>query len=245
MVGPALANIHDITVGDTVRVETVGGPVALRVVGIDTTMVGDGQALFVPIEMILSMVPATEPSWFWVTTASRRTSDIDRVATRIHGALDEGRYGYRADIRHVERAAERAEDRIIVAVILSLGVPVVAMGMIGLVSAMTTSILERTREIGVLRSVGARARDIRRVFLTEAVVLVVLGWMLGIAVGYGIARIILRAMNDAFEVSFSLRYPLWPLGAALVVTLLVALLVIRGPLRRAGEMPPSAALRYE
>ncbi|MDH4168930.1 MAG: hypothetical protein OEW42_05000 [Acidimicrobiia bacterium] len=66
----------------------------------------------------------------------------------------------------------------------------------------------------MLRSIGARAHDRGRVLLTEAVMPVVLGRLQGIAVGYGIARIILRAMNDAFDVSFSLRYPLWPLGAA-------------------------------
>ena len=130
-------------------------------------------------------------------------------------------------------------------IIMSLGIPVVAMGMIGLVSAMTSNILERTREIGILRSIGARARHIRRVFLAEAVALVVAGWLLGIAVGYVIARIVLRAMNDAFDVSFTLRYPAWPMLVALVLTLVVAAAVLRRPLRRAGRLSPSTALRYE
>lgn len=245
VVGPALVTINDLEVGDTLRVETLAGPADLEIVGIDTTMVGDGQALFIPIDTVLSLSGRAEPSWFWITTASRDTGDIDRVATEIHDTLDTHQYAYRADLRYLEREADRREDRTIITIIFTLGIPVVAMGMIGLVSAMTTNILERTREIGILRSIGARARDIRRVFLTEAVALVVLGWLTGIAVGNVIGRIILRAMNESFNVTFTLRYPLWPLPAALAVTLVVAYLALRRPLRRAGRLPPSAALRYE
>ncbi len=245
VVGPALANIHDLDVGDTVRVETVGGPVPLEVVGIDSTLVGDGQAVFVPIDTALSLTGRGEPSWFWITTTSGNTADIDRVATEIRETLDRGGYGYRVDVRYIARDAERREDRTIVAIVLALGIPVVAMGMIGLVSAMTTNILERTREIGILRSIGARARDIRRIFLAEAMVLVVLGWLAGIGVGYLIARVILRAFNNAFNVSFALQYPLWSIAAALIITLGIAVAVVRRPLRRAGRLSPSVALRYE
>ena len=245
VVGPALATIHDLDIGDTVRAETLGGPVPLEVVGVDSTMVGDGQALFVPIDTVLSLSGRGEPGWFWITTTSENTADIDRVATEIRETLDRGGYGFRADARYIARDADRRADRTIVAIVLALGIPVVAMGLIGLVSALTTNILERTREIGILRSIGARARDIRRVFLAEAMVLVLLGWLAGIAVGYLIARIILRAFNNAFDVSFALRYPLWPIAAAFVITVAIAMVVVRRPLRRAGKLSPSVALRYE
>ena len=245
VVGPALVTLHGLEVGEKVRVETLAGPADLEIVGVDSTLVGDGLALFIPIDTVLSWSGRTEPTWFWITTTSHDTGDIDRVATGIRDTLDERGYGYRADPRYLERAADRSEDRLIITIIFALGIPVVAMGMIGLVSAMTTNILERTREIGILRSIGARARDIRRVFLAEAVALVVLGWLTGIAVGWVVGRIILRALNESFNVTFPHRYPLWPLAASLVVTLLVAYVVLRRPLRRSGQLPPSAALRYE
>ena len=245
VVGPALVTLYDLEVGDTVRVETLAGAVDLEIVGIDSTLVGDGQALFIPIDAALSLSQRTHPTWFWITTTSRDIGDIDRVATEIRDTLDQGLYSYKVDLRYLERAADRAEDRTIITIIFALGIPIVAMGMIGLVSAMTTNILERTREIGILRSIGARARDIRRIFLAEAVALVVLGWLIGIAVGYLVGRIILGALNESFNVTFTQRYPLWPLAAALVVTLVVALIVVRRPLRRAGRLPPSEALRYE
>ncbi len=56
-----------------------------------------------------------------------------------------------------------------------LGFLIVAISMIGLVSAITMNVLERTREIGILRCLGARGRDIRRIFATEGLVLALVG----------------------------------------------------------------------
>jgi putative ABC transport system permease protein len=126
-----------------------------------------------------------------------------------------------------------------------LGVPIVAIGMIGVVNTLATTILERRREIGVLRSVGARSRDVRRVFRAEAVVLVVAGWVLGIVVGRVLGGWMMATVNDAFHVEFPLRYPVWPMGVALVVALVIAALALWRPLKRAGELPPGDALRYQ
>ena len=62
--------------------------------------------------------------------------------------------------------------------------------MVGLVNAITMNVLERTREIGVLRCIGARGRDIRRIFAVEGLTVSLLGWLLGIPVGYALARLL-------------------------------------------------------
>ena len=69
-----------------------------------------------------------------------------------------------------------------------LGLLIVAISMVGLVNAITMGVLERTREIGMLRCVGARARDVRGIFATEGLVVAVLGWLLGVPLGWAIAR---------------------------------------------------------
>ena len=76
-------------------------------------------------------------------------------------------------------------------------------------------------------------------------VLVGAGWLLGIGVGYGLGLVIMGTINDAFHVDFSLRYPLWPLGVALVVGLAVAGLAMARPLRRASRLATNDALRYQ
>ena len=69
-----------------------------------------------------------------------------------------------------------------------LGLLVVAISMAGLANALTMSVLERIREIGILRSIGARARDIRGIFATEILNLAVTGWLIAIPLGYLLGR---------------------------------------------------------
>ncbi len=117
--------------------------------------------------------------------------------------------------------------------------------MIGLLSAMTTAVLERTREIGILRAVGARARHVRRVFRAEGTALAVLGWLIGIPVGYGLAQLIVWLFGRALHTSFPLLFPPWLPLVALAGVIVVARLTLRPPLRRAVRMRPGDALRYE
>ena len=245
VVGPALADIAELEVGGEVAVETEGGTVGLTVVGIDSTMVGDGKAVFLPLATALPLRALAEPDRLWITTESAEHGDIDRVNLEVRDALAGRGYGVNTRARYIDREADRAGDRAVVAVILSMGVPVMAIGMIGLVSTMATNMLERRREIGVMRSIGARARDIRRVFRSEATVLVIVGWLLGIGAGWLLGRLLLGTINRAFHVSWPLRYPWWPIAVALLVSLVVAMAALARPLARVSRLPPSDALRYQ
>jgi len=68
---------------------------------------------------------------------------------------------------------------------------------------------------------------------------------LGIALGHVIGRIILLAINEAFDVEFTLLYPWWPIPVSLVIALLVAAVVLAHPIRHASRLSPSVSLRYE
>ena len=58
---------------------------------------------------------------------------------------------------------------------MAMGLPIVAIGMIGLVGATASNVIDRTREIGILRSIGARRRDLRAMFRMEGLVIAALG----------------------------------------------------------------------
>lgn len=121
---------------------------------------------------------------------------------------------------------------------------IVAMSMVGLANAITTSVLERTREIGVLRCIGARARDVRRIFATEGIALVVAGWLLGIPVGFLLNRLLVWLVQEVVNVDIPAVFPPWNIVLALVGTILLALLVLALPLRRVVRFRPGEALRY-
>ena len=111
-------------------------------------------------------------------------------------------------VRYVDREQNLAENRLIVSVVMAMGLPVVAIGMIGLASAMASNVLDRTREIGILRSIGARRRDLRSMFRAEGLAIAVVGWLVGVPLGYGLARLILWVLERRFDADFTLRYPL-------------------------------------
>ncbi len=117
-------------------------------------------------------------------------------------------------------------------------------GMVGLINSITMNVIERTREIGILRCVGARARDIRRVFAAESTIQAVLGWLLGLPLGFllswGLTRLTLTIMELEIATVFD------P-GTALIVlaaTVALATLIVIAPIRRVTRVNAGDALRY-
>jgi ABC-type antimicrobial peptide transport system permease subunit len=104
---------------------------------------------------------------------------------------------------------------------------------------MLVSVTERTREIGLRMAVGARARDILRQFLVEAVVLCLVGGTVGILLGHGGSRL----------VELLLRWPVEASPAAVAAAVLVSagVGIIFGfyPAWKASRLDPIDALRYE
>jgi ABC-type antimicrobial peptide transport system permease subunit len=112
-------------------------------------------------------------------------------------------------------------------------------GGVGIMNIMLVSVTERTREIGIRMAVGARARDIQRQFLTEAVLLCLFGGALGIGVGHG-ASVAVREL---------LHWPTVPSLVAVLVSVVVSVVVgiTFGyyPAWKAARLDPIEALRYE
>ncbi|MBS3733622.1 MAG: ABC transporter permease [Phycisphaerae bacterium] len=113
-------------------------------------------------------------------------------------------------------------------------------GGIGIMNIMLASVTERTREIGVRRALGAKRRDIVAQFLTEAVMLTLVGGLLGIGLGQLVPTVVGRVLED-LDVSVSLLTMLLPFVMALVVGLVSGLY----PALRAARLDPIEALRHE
>ena len=121
---------------------------------------------------------------------------------------------------------------------------------LGIVNTMVMSIVERRREIGVLKSLGADERDIRLLFLVESSVIGTVGAAVGIIFGWLITRlasviartVMVRYGADEMEL-FSL--PLWLVATALLFGLTVSLLAGSYPAARAARVEPVEALRNE
>ncbi|RIK66553.1 MAG: hypothetical protein DCC65_09370 [Planctomycetota bacterium] len=113
-------------------------------------------------------------------------------------------------------------------------------GGIGVMNIMLVSVTERTREIGLRKSVGARRRDILFQFLTEAVVLASVGGAIGVALGYGICNI--ASMHPSMV---RVDVPIWAVMLGLSFSAGVGILFGIIPAFKAAILHPIDALRYE
>ncbi len=112
-------------------------------------------------------------------------------------------------------------------------------GGVGIMNIMLVSVTERTREIGLRMAVGARARDILRQFLTEAVLLCVIGGLIGIGLGRGVSLLVEKFLRWPTELSIP------AMVAAVLVSAFVGVAFGYYPAWKASRLDPIEALRYE
>ena len=130
----------------------------------------------------------------------------------------------------------------------SIGMIVAVLGMF---NTLTISLLERTREIGLMMALGARRRDMRILFILEAALISIVGAVIGIAIAYIGGAIVnllinLNAQSRGVSQWFDLfAIPLWSIAAVIGITVIVGLIVVYLPARRAERINPIDALRRE
>ena len=121
---------------------------------------------------------------------------------------------------------------------------------LGIVNTMVMSILERTREIGILKSLGADDRDIRLLFLVESGVIGAIGATVGLLVGWVMTRVA-SAIAHAIMVKEGMgdvdlfAMPVWLIVTALSIGIVVSLAAGYLPAVRAARVDPVVALRHD
>ncbi len=121
---------------------------------------------------------------------------------------------------------------------------------LGIANTMVTSILERTREIGVMKAIGGGEWDIRRIFFVEAAVIGLMGGVLGLVLGWLVTRlanVIANAYIRPYGVAATdlFHMPLWLIFGALGFSVVVSLLAGIYPAARAARVDPVTALRHD
>ncbi len=168
---------------------------------------------------------------------------LDQVEEGVRTLLTE-RHAGKEDFAITSQAAMLESfgnimDVITIALAAIAGISLVV-GAIGILTMVWIAVGERTNEIGLLRSIGASRRQVQMVFLSEAIVLGLLGGLLGLGLGLGICAL-LRAAVPGLPVHTPFEYVL----AALAVSLATGVLSGVMPARRAAALDPVESLRAE
>jgi putative ABC transport system permease protein len=165
-----------------------------------------------------------------------RMRDILRQRLRVQPGADEP-----FTIRNLTEIlqAQEAASRVLTLLLGAVASVSLLVGGIGIMNIMLVSVTERTREIGLRMAVGARGGDILRQFLVEAIVLSLIGGLVGIALGVGASMLIAQFANWNTDIT--------PQAIALAVGFAGAVGVFFGyyPARKASRLLPIEALRYE
>jgi putative ABC transport system permease protein len=240
-----IAQIVGVGVGDTVTLTTAAGDAEFSIIGIARNQQENGTALYVPLTTARELLGRpVGASAYWIKMESPEPGVVDRTTSLLEDRLAALGYEIGSEITYIAERDEVAANRTLTSVIAVLGFVIVAISMVGLANAVTTNVLERTREIGILRSIGARARDVRRIFFTEGVTLAIAGWLIGIPLGYALNRLLVRLVWEFVDVRLPVVFPPWTIVTALIGTIALALLVLALPVRRAVRFRPGEALRY-
>lgn len=196
------------------------------------------ELVLVPVATAMRMLDRT--SLFRVVVQVSPGSDLDAVADRVVELLTE-RHG-EEDVTvltqdSVVGAVSGILDALTLAVAAIAAISLAVAG-IGILNVMLVSVAERTGEVGLLKALGAGRRQILAVFLVEAVILSSAGGAVGLAAGYGAARLLAR-LFPALPAS----PPVWAVASALALAVIVGGVFGLLPARRAAELDPVEALR--
>ncbi len=134
--------------------------------------------------------------------------------------------------------------------LLIFGSLALAVATLGIINTLVMSILERRREIGILKALGAADRDVQQIFFVEASIMGFFGGILGVAFGWLVGRAVTVGINiylkrQSLPTTDVFSVPWWLVLLAIVLAIIVSLVAGLYPASRAAKLNPVEALRYE
>jgi putative ABC transport system permease protein len=249
MVDSDTADKHDLKIGDELRTIAQTGDFKAKIVGIVSfTVTNPGAAVVyfdTPTAQRELLGGADRFSQFNVTATSGVTDA--QLKQNVSQALDGGSYKVQTAKEASDEGRADVGEFMNVIKYAMLGFAGIAflVGIFLIINTFSMLVAQRTREIGLMRAIGSSRRQVNRSVLVEALLLGIVGSVLGVAAGVGIAVGLMKLMSAAGmnlstdDLTIKTATPVVGLVLGVVVTVLAAYL----PARRAGKISPMAALR--
>jgi putative ABC transport system permease protein len=241
-----VATDQGLAVGDTRSVTMRGIERDLHVVGVVQGQMS-GPLIFVDREY-LGRVLGEEGSAGRLVVRTIEHTDAGQklTADRLEAKLKESGYAVSEARNQIGMASTLGSQLgILVTFLIIMAVILALVGAIGLSGTMIINVLESTREIGVMRAVGASHGSIYQVFVTEGVVVGVLSWALGTALTYPLSLGLVKILETAITIPLTYSFSWQGVLAWLVVVAAVSALASLLPASRAAQVSVRDAIAYE
>lgn len=244
----ARAQMPQLKVGDTVRLSVEGKPAEWKIVGFVEDLGSPGATAYVPRDAFDRATNVQDSSGvIRVAFADHSVDAASRKAREVENTLEKNHTAVSGTLPMWEmRNAISAHMLVLVRSLLALAILMAAVGGLGLTSAMSLNVLERTRELGIMRAIGATPRVVERLVMTEGLIIGALSLLF--AFGFSL---LLSVYLGRFIGSMAFRIPLQLSISAPAIFEWIALVIVGSifatlyPARRAGRLTTREALAHE
>ncbi len=204
----------------------------------------DDAQIYMPLAVMRDLYDDQESVSF-IQAKAKAGADVNRVAEKMEDRLSRIRSEESFDVSTFEQFLEQLDEILGVVQGVLVGIATIALvvGAVGIANSMYTSVRERTRDIGIMKSVGATNANILTVFLLESAIIGLIGGLVGIAFGamisFGLVEVAKSAGFDLFKIVLDPILIVFTLVFAMGVGMVSGAL----PARQAAEMKPVEAMR--
>ncbi len=210
----------------------------------------DDKSMIIPYETSKALFDLDEISVLIIQT--QEGVDVNEVAEAVKKDLrnyrdvDEGEEDFRVQTFEQVMESFNTIFGIVQAVVIGIAAISLLVGGIGITNTMYTSVLERTRDIGIMKAIGARNSDIMKLFLIESGMLGLVGGAIGIIIGFALSKMVEIGISQAYGFDYlKAHFPWYLILGALTFSFVVGSVSGVMPARQAAKMKPVDALRYE
>jgi putative ABC transport system permease protein len=241
-VGEGYANEAHLHPGDPITLKGPSGQRKTHVAGIVRTVIFAGQTVGMSIPLLHKVYGVTSDTEYAITATSKSARPvlqrkIERLVKRDYPNLvvlsnDE----LKSKIQTQLNQQFGFFNAILAAAII--------VSLFGIVNTLSMSVIERTREIGVLRALGSTRWQVRRTIADESLVIALIGALLGIVVGLGLGYVFVRGLAAGIP-GVSYTAPITTIAVVAVLGVILGLLASILPARRAARLDVIGALSYE
>jgi putative ABC transport system permease protein len=236
----------DIKLGDEITLKIDGRERTWRVVGV--SLGGSPSAAYANYEPVARVTGNTgRASTVVVATQHHNEQFAVQVATALESHFKN--IGLRADSSETtaeERNQEVASYGILIVGLLAMAILFAVVGGLGLMGTMSINVIERTREIGVMRAIGAPTRSVVQTFMLESVAIGVISWLFGTLLALPLSKIMSDAVGmPLMGTPITFNFSMAGVGLWLVVVVLLSVLASLIPARNASRLTVREVLAYE